>query len=83
MSYTKGEQNMLYYKVKPEYNNVTRYKLNRRGACVPDSILVGNELYTAIERSKIANRKQMFDIVNIPKNKTFVSFGARFAEGNM
>lgn len=69
---------MKYYRVKPEYDNVTRYKLNRRGMYVPDSVLVGNELYTEIERSKIANRKQMFDIVNIPKNKTFFSFGARF-----
>lgn len=69
---------MKYYKVKPEFDNKTRYKLTRSGACVPDSILVGNELYTVVERSKIANRKQMFDIVNIPKNKTFFSFGARF-----
>lgn len=69
---------MKYYRVKLEYDNATRYKLNRRGVCVPDSALVGNELYTEIERSKIANRKQMFDIVNIPKNKTFFSFGARF-----
>lgn len=69
---------MKYYKVKPEFDNVTRYKLNRRGAGVPDSVLVGNELYTEIERSKIANRKQMFDVVEIPKNRTFFSFGARF-----
>lgn len=69
---------MKYYRVKPEYDNVTRYKLNWCGACVPDSILVGNELYTLVERSKIANRQQMFDVVNIPKNKTFFSFGARF-----
>jgi hypothetical protein len=69
---------MKYYRVKPDFDNVTRYKLNRRGACVPDSILIGNELYTSVERSKIANRRQMFDVVNIPKNKTFVCFGARF-----
>lgn len=69
---------MKYYRVKPEFDNVRRYKLTARGVCVPDSVLIGNELYTEIEHSKIANRKQMFDIVNIPKNKTFFSFGARF-----
>ena len=69
---------MKYYRVKPEFDNVTRYKLNRNGTCIPDSVLIGNELYTSIERSKIANRKQMFDIVNISKNRTFFSFGARF-----
>lgn len=69
---------MKYYRVKPEYDNVTRYKLNRHGVCVPDSVLVGNELYTSVERSKIANRSQMFDVVNISKSNTFFSFGARF-----
>lgn len=69
---------MKYYRVKPEFDNVTRYRFTRRGVCVPDSILVGNELYTSVERSKIANRRQMFDVVEIPKNRTFFSFGARF-----
>lgn len=68
---------MKYYRVKPEYDNIIRY-LNKNGRCVPDSILIGNELYTEIERSKLANRKQMFDVIEIPKNKTFFSFGARF-----
>ena len=69
---------MKYYRVKPEYDNVTRYKLNPHGGCVPDSVLIGNELYTETEHSKIANRSQMFDVVNISKNNTFFSFGARF-----
>jgi hypothetical protein len=69
---------MKHYRVKPEFDNGPRYRLTPRGVCVRDSVLVGNELYTAVERSKIANRRQMFDIVNVPKNKTFFSFGARF-----
>jgi hypothetical protein len=73
---------MKYYKVKPEFDKVKRYRLTPRGVCVPDSILVGNELYTEIEHSKIANRKQMFDVVYISKNKTFFSFGARFERKN-
>ena len=69
---------MKYYRVKSEYDNVTRYKLNRRGARVPDSILVGNELYTPCEYKRLATCPAWFDVVNIPKNRTFFSFGARF-----
>lgn len=69
---------MKYYRVKPEYDNKTRYRLNRGGVCIPNSILIGNELYTAVERSKIANRKQMFDVIEIPKNRIYFCFGARF-----
>lgn len=69
---------MKYYRVKPEYDNVTRYKLNRCGACVPDSIIVGNELYTPCEYKRLAMCPAWFDVVEIPKNRTFFSFGARF-----
>lgn len=72
---------MKYFRVRPEFDNVTRYRLNKHGTCIPDSILIGGELYTASERSKIANRSQMFDTVEVPKNKTFYSFGARFEMG--
>lgn len=70
---------MLYYRVKPEYDNKTRYKWNNHGQGVPDSILVANELYTPAEFRKIANCPAWFEQVNIKKTSTYFFFGARFA----
>ena len=70
---------MLYYRVKPEFDNRTKYgyvgstyKLKELG------ILVGNELYTPAERQKIANSSRYFDVVRISQRKTYWFFGARF-----
>lgn len=68
---------MIYHKVLPQYDNKVRYKW-RRGQGVPDSILVANELYTEAEFKKIANCPAWFEQVEIPKNKTYWCFGARF-----
>ena len=70
---------MLYYRVKPEYDNKKRYRWNDHGQGVADgSILVGNELYTPGEFRKIANSPAWFDKIQINKNKTYFFFGARF-----
>ena len=70
---------MLYYRVKPEYDNKKRYRWNNHGQRVVDgSILVGNELYTPGEFRKIANCPAWFDKIQINKNKTYFFFGARF-----
>lgn len=57
------------------------------------NILIANELYTIKEYEKIrynfmkiggstTKLKDKFDLVDIPKNKTYFCFGARFAEDN-
>lgn len=57
------------------------------------NILIANELYTIREFEKIrynfmkiggstTKLKDKFDLVDIPKNKTYFFFGARFAEDN-
>ena len=83
---------MIYYKVKPEFDNVVVSK--------NFDFLVGNELYTTKEIRKLeklyANRRNyagaekelenkervkfysMFDLVTISKQRVYWSFGARF-----
>ena len=57
------------------------------------NILIANELYTIKEYEKIRYNfmkmggstiklKDKFNLVDIPKNKTYFFFGARFAEDN-
>lgn len=69
---------MKYYRVKPQYDNKTRYKYSYHGQGVPNGILVSNELYTPKEFEKLAMCPAWFDIVEIPKNKIYWFFGARF-----
>ena len=70
---------MLYYRVKPQYDNKKRYRWNNHGQGVADgSILVANELYTPGEFRKIANCPAWFEKVNISKRNIFFFFGARF-----
>lgn len=83
---------MVYYRVKPEFDNVVISK--------KFDFLVGNELYTGKEIQKLeklyANRRNyskvekelddkeraifysMFDLVEISKRRIYWSFGARF-----
>ena len=76
---------MLYYKVKPESDQFVIDKKH--------NFLIANELYTVREFEKIrynymkrgrgsAKLKECFTIIDIPKNKTYFFFGARFAEDN-
>lgn len=69
---------MTYYRVKPQYDNKTRYKYSYHGQGVPDGIIIGNELYTPKEFEKLAMCPAWFDIVEIPKSRIYFFFGARF-----
>lgn len=69
---------MLYYKVKPQYDNKVRYTWNNHGQGVSNGILVANELYTPGEFKKIANCQAWFEKVNISKRNIYLFFGARF-----
>ena len=75
---------MLYYRVKPEYDQRSRWRFighsNLKGK--PDGILIANELYTPTERSRLMNHDKMFEIVRIQKNKIYWCFGARFRDGD-
>jgi len=83
--YRKAKEmiNMKYYRVKKDYDNATKFvwdtRKDRYGYVRRDGILIGGELYTEIERSKIANSKVFFEEVEIPKSKIYFSFGARFS----
>lgn len=70
---------MIYYRVKPEYDNAPRFKERPNHQLRQDGILVGNELYTERERAKIMNGDWMFDTVEVPKSRVYFFFGARFA----
>ena len=70
---------MKYYKVKPQYDNKTRYTWNNRQQGISNGILIANELYTPAEFRKIANCPSWFECVEIPKSKIYFFFGARFA----
>lgn len=70
---------MLYYRVKPEFDNVRRDK--------DFNIFIGNELYTPKELEKVRatynNRRfnfdSIFEKVEISRKKIYFFFGARFA----
>lgn len=71
---------MTYFRVKPQYDNAPRYIINRRGQRVRDGILIGNELLTACERSKINCTDAAFERVSVSKNRIYFFFGARFSD---
>ena len=58
---------MLYYRVKPQYDNKKRYRWNNHGQGVSNGILIANELYTPGEFRKIANCPAWFEKVNTSK----------------
>lgn len=73
---------MLYYKVKPKYDNTRLFNRKKR---TYEGILIGNELYTVLEYDALINKyripRDACDLVQINKNTTYFFFGARFAEG--
>ena len=69
---------MLYYRVKPLYDNKKRYCWNNHGQGVSNGILIANELYTPGEFRNIANCPAWFEKVNISKKNIYFFFGARF-----
>lgn len=72
---------MLYYQVKPEYDQRTRWKETYKGV-VADGVYLAGELYTVAELSKYRMSLQLWDNmfreVHIPRTKTYWSFGARY-----
>ena len=69
---------MLYYRVKPEYDNVRRVGFCRNGRQYTDGIWIGNELYTPKEIEKYPGGKSMCEPVKISKKQIYFCFGARF-----
>lgn len=71
---------MTYYRVKPEYDNCNIYKrIGHTNYCKITRTLIGYELLTKKEFSKLKVSPKYFDTVYIPKNDTYWFFGARFA----
>jgi len=69
---------MQYYKVKPQYDNKTRYTWNNHHQGVSNGILIANELYSPKEFEKLSICPDWVEVVEIPKNKIHWFFGARF-----
>lgn len=67
---------MIYYKVKPEYDQKRKDPLSRN--C---DFLVAHELYTKSERNKMIKVPDgAFERIEVPKTQTYWFFGARFAK---
>ena len=62
---------MLYYKVKPQYDN---YRKN------DGDIYIADELYTEKEIVKQKLNKNYLEAVQISKKQIYFFFGARFAD---
>ena len=69
---------MKYYKVKPQYDNKTRYTWNNHHQGVSNGILIANELYTTCEYTRLAMCPEWFEVVEISKRSIYWFFGARF-----
>lgn len=74
---------MLYYRVKPEHDNAPQMK-KRRHYRLKTGVWIGNELYTPCELNRLEKRgiivnDEIFIPVEIPRNKTYWFFGARFS----
>ena len=62
---------MLYFKVKPEYDNYRKTKI---------PILVGNELLTKAEKERYNVPDKAVTQVQVKKTEIYWFFGARFSE---
>ena len=60
---------MLYYRVKSEYDNTQT---------ISGWTLIKHELLTSSDMKKMCVKREWVSDVNIPKSKTYWSFGARF-----
>ena len=78
---------MVYYRVKPQYDNTPKYKrMNNNKYLINDgSILIGNELYTEKEYNRMIKNYvfripagKLFERVEISKRRVYWFFGARF-----
>ena len=64
---------MLYYKVKPQYDNCCKNPKIHDG-----NIYVANELYTEKEVQKQNLNRSFLEPVEVSKKKVYWFFGARF-----
>ena len=65
---------MIYYRVRKEYDQFPQNPKVHDG-----NILIGGELYTEKDFNKLPFvYAGAFERVEIPKNRTFIGFGARF-----
>lgn len=71
---------MIYYKVKPEFDNQYLIRLNANGKQEIVGFLIKNELYTQREAKKYCGLISCCERVEIPKSKIYFFFGARFAD---
>jgi hypothetical protein len=70
---------MKYYRVRKHADQFPKNPKVRDG-----NILIANELYTEKEFNKLPYvYASAFEMVEIPKNKTYWSFGARFEAKNI
>ena len=76
---------MRYYRIKPQYDNKPLCVIKRGKYVNCGDILIARELYTVKEWEKIVknhvfgyNPADCVEVVEIPKNKTYWFFGARF-----
>lgn len=67
---------MIFYRVMPKYDNFR--KPMKRNAPNFD-IYIANELYTKKEAEQQKLNLGYMEAIEIPKNKTYWFFGARFA----
>lgn len=72
---------MIYYRVKPEFDNRARYVYigSSNLKIRQDGILVAHELYTPRERERLAVHDKHFEKVEISRKSIYWCFGARFA----
>lgn len=70
---------MLYYKVKPEYDNKPILKRVGKQKLEYSGFLIANELYTLREVNNKDILMYMLEPVEIPRGRVYFSFGARFA----
>ena len=67
---------MVYYRVRKEFDNFPQNPRIHDG-----NILIGGELFTKKEFNKLPYvYAGAFEKVDIPKNRTYYFFGARFQE---
>ena len=67
---------MKYYRIRKEYDNFPKNPKVHDG-----NIYIGGELYTESEFNKLPFiYAAAYEIVDIPKNKTYWMFGARFQQ---
>lgn len=76
---------MKYYRVKKEYDNVAMRRISFGNRVVVNNCYIGGELFTVKEMEKHQKNhllpvalEKFTELVEIPQNKVFWSFGARF-----